>query len=394
MRGGVTMFISSTVRDFAAIRQDLASYYGDRQIGVLLSENPDFPVKPGVTSHDACLAQVRQAHVFVLLIGRRFGGEYQNQNKSITWREWEEALNAQLSPIVLIHKDADALALELFEHRRRMMKAHPGWSLSKVEQKLALVGSFRDRKPRVQRFPAVQRFIEAVRKGHKDNWIHVWDGSAKSATKLINRRLHDMFISYQQDRHIVYRQYLNLAAVAFLIRHASIYASQIARRGRPNPLEAVRALLFLSEHKRGDLFGFQPNDLYHFVLYRRHRTSLVPCVCVHDPRIQPRNRAWRLGQSHVGEAVRRKQILVSGDIRQGELWVTQPHYEQQDRQNYVSSVTVPLYLQGKDPETALPDAALTITSNRTDHFRDNDQPEVLTVEALGRILSSVWCMER
>jgi hypothetical protein len=30
---------------------------------------------------------VRRCHAFVLLIGTRFGGEYQNQGKSITWRE-------------------------------------------------------------------------------------------------------------------------------------------------------------------------------------------------------------------------------------------------------------------------------------------------------------------
>ena len=104
----LVVFISSTVEDLDGVRRALKDQLEARGVEVRLSEDADFPVEPGVSSHDACLRAVRTAHVFVLLVGSRFGGEYQGQNKSITWREWEEAMDARLLPVVLVRVTAAA----------------------------------------------------------------------------------------------------------------------------------------------------------------------------------------------------------------------------------------------------------------------------------------------
>ena len=73
----LVVFISSTVEDLDGVRRALKDQLEARGVEVRLSEDADFPVEPGVSSHDACLRAVRTAHVFVLLVGSRFGGEYQ-----------------------------------------------------------------------------------------------------------------------------------------------------------------------------------------------------------------------------------------------------------------------------------------------------------------------------
>src|SRR3954447_21910649 len=96
----LTVFLSSTIEDFGHVREEIATRLRARGFGVRMSERSDFPVTPGVTSHEACLEAVRDSQVFVLLVGHRFGGEYKKQNKSITWREWEEAFHHGLMMVL------------------------------------------------------------------------------------------------------------------------------------------------------------------------------------------------------------------------------------------------------------------------------------------------------
>src|SRR5688500_14171218 len=132
----LVVFISSTVEDLDAVRRELRDALERREIEVRLSDEPDFPVEPGVTSHDACLRAVRSSHVFVLLVGQRFGGEYQGQNKSITWREWEEAIHAGILPIVLVRKDANDLAKQVFQRRRELVRANKDRSVVEIDAML------------------------------------------------------------------------------------------------------------------------------------------------------------------------------------------------------------------------------------------------------------------
>lgn len=67
------IFISSTVDDLKPVRKKLLCALEQPGRIVRCSEDPRFPVEPGMTSHDACLAVVRRCHAFFLLIGTRFG---------------------------------------------------------------------------------------------------------------------------------------------------------------------------------------------------------------------------------------------------------------------------------------------------------------------------------
>jgi hypothetical protein len=390
----LVVFISSTVEDLDDVRRELKAELERREIEVRLSEEPDFPVEPGVTSHDACLHAVRTAHVFVLLVGERFGGEYQGQNKSITWREWEEAMQAGLLPVVLVRSGANALAREIFRERRALVSAHPGASVAEIDAMLRMDPRFADRKPDRHNLPGVQRFIDELRKGHIDNWMHPdWDGTASAALRRIDARLSAALASHrsqqasareiaQAERHRADAVYLLLSATAQLVLDV--------RAGRASLDDALDRLLALITQDRGRLMGFGDRDLHNFVLYVREGDLLVQRARACHRAIPRRGRNWKVGQGHVGLAVERKMLMVGGDIRHTAAWV--PAREQpSDREMYVSAVSAPFSFRAGAEDR---DAVLIVTSSRLDHFRTPDQVDVLTVGALAHIfsvlLSATW----
>ena len=237
MPSDLTLFLSSTVEDLGDVRESIARRLRRRGHVVRLSEEPDFPVEPGVTSHDACLSAVRQSNVLVLLIGQRFGGEYRDQNKSITWREWEEARTAGLLTFVLIHKDMNELARKIYLRRRAL------GDLPAKEREAALRAEFPDQRPLVHRLPDVQRFIDVLRKGHIDNWIHAtWRGTADDALHIIDRRLGASLVAFQgrqnEVRDVARRRLRNVDAINYVVGVGTTLMSRL-RAGLGNADEAV-----------------------------------------------------------------------------------------------------------------------------------------------------------
>jgi hypothetical protein len=87
-----TFFISSTIYDFRDLRSALKFYLEEQGFKVLASEFNDFQKPLDRHSYEACLDAIRAADYFVLLIGPRVGGWYDEANQvSITQREYREA---------------------------------------------------------------------------------------------------------------------------------------------------------------------------------------------------------------------------------------------------------------------------------------------------------------
>jgi len=87
-----TFFISSTIFDFKDLRSALKYYLEEQGCTVLASEFNDF-VKP-IDSHsyEACLASIQNCDYFILFIGSRVGGWFDEKERiSITRREYREA---------------------------------------------------------------------------------------------------------------------------------------------------------------------------------------------------------------------------------------------------------------------------------------------------------------
>jgi len=87
-----TFFISSTIHDFKDLRSSIKFYLEEQGCTVLASEYNDFGQSLDLHSYDACLDQIKAADYFILLIGARIGGWFDQANKiSITRKEYRTA---------------------------------------------------------------------------------------------------------------------------------------------------------------------------------------------------------------------------------------------------------------------------------------------------------------
>lgn len=85
-------FISSTIYDFSDLRSSIKYYLEQQGYPVLASEYNDFPKPLDVHSYEACIEALKSADYFILLIGSRVGGWYDEGNTvSITQQEYREA---------------------------------------------------------------------------------------------------------------------------------------------------------------------------------------------------------------------------------------------------------------------------------------------------------------
>ncbi|MEZ4336804.1 MAG: DUF4062 domain-containing protein [Sandaracinaceae bacterium] len=390
----LVVFLSSTVEDLDVTRRAIRDALGERGVDVRMSEEPDFPVEPGVTSHDACLRAVRSAHVFVLLVGSRFGGEYQRQNKSITWREWEEAMDAKLLPIVLIQRQANDLARQVAKARFDLMARFPNEQVLEIDARLRSDERFADRKPDRHNLPGVQRFIDTLRKGHVDNWVHLdWDGTPREAMRRVDARLSAaLAVARERERPVretAERERLRLRAT----QEVSALAARLGvhvHTGTKTLAEASDLLLSGFAIHASDLLGYGPDDRYNFVVYLRDGDVLRPSARRCHPSIPVHGRSWKVGQGHVGLSVSQDRLLVGGDIRHGDAWIP-AEAKASDGDHYVSAISIPFSFRAS---TDGPDGALIVTSNRLDHFRSPTQIEVLTAGTLANMLTMLHAAGR
>jgi hypothetical protein len=362
MASRLTYFISSTVKDFGGVRRDLKEWLEFQGIIARLSDHDDFPVDPAVTSHDACLRAVADSHVLILLIGERYGGRYAGSRQSITWREYDEARDLGIPVIALVLRGVN-------EDAER-------WSRGKKKTEAKIAPPFgKDTEDLVA-------FIDAVRKGHEDNWMHLWDGSVSHAKQIIQTRCNALFVAYQRPHADLTKRAEQLIGYADARRRLDMAASAVhalPRRALDLPA-ACDFILGIVDAYREVLFGFREDDHHNLAIYWHRDGELASIARRAHPEIQRRDRSWPVGTGHVGLCFAEGKTLVSPDLRHTESWVPQ---HRSDGQNYVSAVAVPII------SAATVRGVFVLTSNRRDQFRDLQQTEVLTAESLALLLGQI-----
>jgi hypothetical protein len=68
----------------------------------VLSEDGAVFYDPALHTHDACLAEVPNCQIFVLIIGGRYGGKYKDDEHSITNAEYREAVRLKIPVFALV----------------------------------------------------------------------------------------------------------------------------------------------------------------------------------------------------------------------------------------------------------------------------------------------------
>lgn len=347
-----TAFISSTVKDFGPVRHDLREWLRAQGLDVRASEDPEFPVDHGVTSHDACLRAIEESHLVIVLIGERAGGDYAGTAKTITWREYDEALARKIPTVVLVLKDVSARA--------------EAWARGQLDP---------GRPPFGKDSARILAFLDHVRKGHVDNWVHTsWDGSFHGARHIIQARINSLLarLIVPHQRVLDRAERLGEYAAAQLRLHT------VANLLGTLPTRAERLELFLTTVAtfRAALLGFgDPEARWNLAVYGLDATGQLAVVArVQDERIPRRDRRWAIGEGHVGLAWQQGETLIAADLRVTTAWVDALDG---DADNYRSAVAEPIAIGG------VCSYLLLVTSSRIDHFRDATEVDVLTVRSLG-----------
>lgn len=145
------VFISSTCYDLKYIRENLKYFINNLGYEAVLSEDGDVFYNPSIHTHDSCLAEVSNCQMFVLIIGGRYGGAYHAGEKSITNKEYEEAIRLKIPVFTLVEQSVLA---EHFVYQKN--KKNPS-SKDMVYPNVDNIKIF--------------EFIDEVRKNNKNNAI-------------------------------------------------------------------------------------------------------------------------------------------------------------------------------------------------------------------------------
>ena len=105
-----SFFLSSTIYDFRDLRSSIKYFLEELGYLVLASEFNDFPKPLDKHSYTACLETLQKADYFILLIGNRVGGWYDQEEKiSITRQEYRDAYKlhqqGKLKIITLVRRE-------------------------------------------------------------------------------------------------------------------------------------------------------------------------------------------------------------------------------------------------------------------------------------------------
>lgn len=100
------VFLSSTCYDLGAIRDSLRSFIESVGFDPCLSDRGDVFYHPDLHTHDSCLSEIGNCHLFVLIIGGRFGGSYvADLSKSIVNAEFSAARELNVPVFTFVKRD-------------------------------------------------------------------------------------------------------------------------------------------------------------------------------------------------------------------------------------------------------------------------------------------------
>lgn len=100
------VFISSTCYDLAEERDAMAAFCSSFGFDVALSERGDVFYHPDLHTHLSCVRETSSCHLFVLIIGGRFGGKYKIEpSKSITNAEYSAAIQSNTPVFTFVKQD-------------------------------------------------------------------------------------------------------------------------------------------------------------------------------------------------------------------------------------------------------------------------------------------------
>ena len=165
----------STGYDLKDLRSILAESISKIGFDVLAYELPGYPIEPKVHSHDACIHAIKQSHIVILIIDKRYGGFYiGSTGYSITEEEYNEAVKQQNKIIIPCVRE------RAWNERFQKFNTVKSLGISLDNAKSTIKTSYVDNWE-------VLEFIERVRKADVDNWVITFDDPIEIRNKIKSR---------------------------------------------------------------------------------------------------------------------------------------------------------------------------------------------------------------
>lgn len=180
------IFLSSTCYDLNEVRDSLYSFIEGLGYIPVFSDKNDVFYHPDLHSHEACIKEIENCQIFILILGGRFGGNYiYDISRSIVNAEYLTAKNLNIPIFTFIKR-------EVHENHRvfiRNKKDKPKY-YNKVDY------------PAIEKQDTAEKifdFIDEIRRSEKNNAYFTFENS-KDIRNIILKQLAGMFYDFLWKR--------------------------------------------------------------------------------------------------------------------------------------------------------------------------------------------------
>lgn len=185
-------FISSTIYDFKDLRSSIKWWLEQNDYSVNASEYNDFQKPLDNNSYDACLRAIDNSDYFILLIGDRIGGMYDDKT-TITQKEYQYAYQRMLKGKIKIINFIRQDTWTKFNEYNKIIKKQKTKEESEEERQI------------LHRFIDEVRRVEEMKLGKspKSNWLHSFNGFS-DIVEVIKQDLGGRVgLNYKLNRHLI-----------------------------------------------------------------------------------------------------------------------------------------------------------------------------------------------
>ena len=229
-----TFFLSSTIYDFRDLRSALKFYLEEQGCRVLASEFNDFDKPLDVHSYEACLRSIHSADYFILLIGSRVGGWYDEKSRiSITQREYREAYQlhdaGKLKVLTFVRSEIwqfREIRHELVKYletttvdgsTQKAIAGHP----SKFADDAEFLSSFINE---VARNKETRLAVQGKGKAPSGNWIHIFSNFRDVIDVLHGQAFSSVPIEDMTVRRLLHRELRDVVGQCLVKYNDDVYS--------------------------------------------------------------------------------------------------------------------------------------------------------------------------
>lgn len=180
------IFVSSTCYDLNEIRDNLYSFIESLGYTPVFSDKNDVFYHPDLHSHEACIKEIETCHIFILIVGGRFGGQYvYDDEKSIVNAEYEAAKKLQLPIFSFIKREVHEDHRVFTRNKKTKPKIYDQLDYPSIEKQETAIRIF--------------DFIDIIRKSDVNNAYFTFE-FARNIRDALKKQLAGLFFDFLWKR--------------------------------------------------------------------------------------------------------------------------------------------------------------------------------------------------